>query len=363
MEDSEINDVRLQKEFKGASFSKFQKQKVKLQLIANIYNCKIEGACYWSAELICAGYFIDLWEIIINYVGKYIHVGNPKLPIYIQLRFNTFKDILNNGYVNNELKMRNNEKIRKLFAELICILCYSPKKHSFESIKIKNDEFDITQLTNRLKAINITHSRDFFLPEDPKELFIPINEFAYHISKESSNNVCACYWLEWIIQFEIICKNKRQKSVCERRAFIPVTSCSQKDLIWIIWDGILKETASRKNKLLTKIVQCLLDIFCIKYTNSSKTKRKYIIYNAISLLTETINYNIKIINNEDMITSITSKIHLIYKDIKKNEIAPQTDYLFSGLDKKTNLEKTIARIEKMNEINIIPQIDNETDSP
>ncbi len=49
MNDSEINDVRLQKEFKGATFSKFQKQKVKQQLIANIYNCKIEGAWYWSA--------------------------------------------------------------------------------------------------------------------------------------------------------------------------------------------------------------------------------------------------------------------------------------------------------------------------
>ncbi len=108
---------------------------------------------------------------------------------------------------------------------------------------------------------------------------------------------------------------------------------------------------------MTKIVNALLDIFCIKYTNSSKTKRKYIIYNAISLLTETINYNIKIINNEDTISNITKKINLIYKDIKKNEIAPETDYLFSGLDKKSNLEKTIERIEKMNEIDILPQIE------
>jgi hypothetical protein len=358
MDDSEINDVRLQKEFKGASFSKFQKQKVKQELIANIYNCKIEGACYWSAELICAGYFIDLWEIIINYVGKYIHIGNPKLPIYIQLRFSNFKDILVNGYVDNEIKMRNNDKIRKLFAELICVLAYSPKKHSFESIKIKNDEFDITQLTNRLKAKHISYSKEFFLPEDPKELFIPINEFAYHISKDSNNSVSACYWLEWIIQFELICNGKKQKTFCERREFIPVASASQKDLIWIIWDGILKETAVRKNKLLTKIVQALLEIFCIKYTNSSKTKRKYIIYNAISLLTETINYNIKIISNEDIISNITKKINLIYKDIKKNEIAPDTDYLFNGLDKKSNLEKTIERIEKMNEIDILPQREN-----
>ena len=358
MNEIDINDIRSIKDFKGMSFSKYQKQKVKLELITNIYNNKIENACYWSVELICAGAFLELWDIIINYMSKFIHIGNPKLPIYIQMRIQNFKEIVKNGYIDNELALRNNTKIRKLFGELICILCLSPKKHSFESIKIKNDEFDITQLTNRLKATNISYSVGFFLKEDPKELFIPINEFAYHISKDSKNTVNACYWVEWLIQFEIICKNKKQKTFCERRAFIPVISNNQKDLIWIIWHGIIKESESRKNKLLVKIINSLLDIFCIKYTNSCKTKRKYILYYAISLLTETINYNIKIINNQDYINNIISKINYIYREVKKNEIAPKTDYLFTGMS-KSNLEKTIEKIDKMNEINDmdkLPQI-------
>ena len=50
---------------------------------------------YWCTELICSGHFLDLWENIINYMCKYIHVGNPKIPIYINNRMNTFKNIIN----------------------------------------------------------------------------------------------------------------------------------------------------------------------------------------------------------------------------------------------------------------------------
>jgi hypothetical protein len=210
MNENEINDIRNYNDFKGNTFSNYKKSEVKKELIKSIYNNQIEQSCYWSIEYICAGQFIDLWEIILFYMSKYIHLGNPKLPIYIELRFNNFKEIISNGYEDNDLSLRNNDKIRKLFSEIIGILCTSKKKHAIEFVKLeKNNDFDISNLHSKLKAPNIKYIEKYFKKDDPKELFIMLNEFTYHLSKDSNNSTSACYWVEWMLEFESICKKKK----------------------------------------------------------------------------------------------------------------------------------------------------------
>ena len=353
MDDYEINDVRDEKEFKGITFSKFKKTEVKKELLNSLQNGKIEHALHWSAEFICTGCFIDLWDIMLNFVGKHVHLGNPKLPIYLELRFNNFKEIIQTGYIGFEIKMRNNQKIRKLFGEIIIVLCQSQKKHSIESIKIKKaDEFDMTSMSSKLKAPNINYATDIFKKDDPKELFIAMNEFMYHLSKDSLNSLEACYWFEWILEFENMCKKKKEICNCERRSFVSAEEKFQKEPIWMIWDAIFHINGLKKSEISNKIVKSIFNLFSMRYTSGCKKKRKYLIYFAISLITEKINDSIPIIKDKNIVDNINKKINFIYKEIKKNEKAAATDYLFNGLE-KSNTEKTIEKLEAFNKMNTI----------
>jgi len=283
-------------------------------------------------------------------VGKYIHSGNPKLPIYITLRFNTFKEIMSNGYLNNELAMRNNAKIRQLFAEIICVLCYSRKKHSLEQVKIlKAEEFSMTHMATRLKAHNITYGQSTFKSDDPKELFIAVNEFAYHISNDSKNNLSACYWLEWILEYLSLSIKRKEKCCAETRAHIPVLDKYKKDVIWIIWDALLYAAEAKKDPIVTKTLKALLELFAVKYSDGMRQRRRFLIYFAISLVTDVIDFSIEMVPHKKEVEFMTKRIDVVYKAVKKNEIAPKTDYLFEGIKpEKSNLDKTKERLEILN---------------
>jgi hypothetical protein len=145
-----------------------------------------------------------------------------------------------------------------------------------------------------------------------------------------------------------LCKQKKELCLGETRQFAPIQDKFKNDIIWIVWDIILQTCNTKKNQLITKIVSALLEIFSIKYSVGVKKRRKFIIYFAISMLTDPVDLTIEIITNKKELDAIIQKIGVVYKDVKKNEESLNTDYLYNGIAERSNLDKTIERLEKMN---------------
>lgn len=354
-EDSYISDERNIQDFKNISFSKYKKSEVIKKLIENMYNERIEPSCYWSCELICSGHYLDIWETIFYYVGKYIHIGNPKLVLYLENRYKIFKNIIKISY-KNELLIRNNITIRKLFGEIITVLTLSPKKNSYEQIKINNkQEFNVLTMTDKFKACSTDFIKNIFLDNDPMEVFIPCNELSYNIQKK--NNQLSCYWIEWLIEFDIICRKKKQPCICKTRLNEYIENKYQTNIIWLIWDILFYCSSLLENNIyILNVLKSAHYLFSIKYTIHTNKKRKYLLYFCILILTEHID-NIELFteDNKLYISNVVDKINEIYKQIKKNEINKNKN-LYKN--KNLNLQDSLRKFQLLDNV-YLNNIDNE----
>lgn len=352
-DNSFINDIRDSKDFKTVTFSGYKKTEVKKEFINSMLNSKVENACNWCAELVCSGHYMDIWEILLLFVGKHIHLGNPKLSVYLEKRFNVFRNIMIQGLYYDEMQLRNNPTIRNMFAEICTVFSLSPKKPSLECMKInRGEDFDMTQVSNKLKADSNRYSEPILKKKDPKEIAIAINEFCFQISSNDGhipNLSDACYWIEWIICFDQICKKRKQQCYLENRDQIPVEHKFQKEIIWAIWDSLFYYC--KNDTYLKTVLNSILQLFCVKFNNASIKKRIYLLYFAVSVVTEPFTRNVNMIQEKEKVQLSLSNINFLYKNIKKEEVSPQTDYLFAGLHQPSNIEKTMQKLDILNSVN------------
>lgn len=349
MNNHHINDIRVQKDFSGITFSGYKKSDVKKELIQCLLTGKIEHACYWCAEYICAGHYGELWELFLFFFGKHIHIGNPKIIIYLQKRFELFRQLVSSGDYICELHTRNSPKIRTLFAEITCVLCFAKKTHSIETLKIKRqEEFDITNMQDNLHADSVEYVARVYQKKDPKELLIPFNELYYNITKKDCRR--SSYWIEWLLEFDLLCRKKKQKALCQIRYEYDVDTKYKQDIVWIIWDIFFDYVQNNNDIFLKSVLNALNDIFCIKYTTASCKKRRFLLYFAISLLTEDVNRQSEIMPNSEVLTQVIENINTIYSQIKKNEHSPNTDYLFANVDTQSSIEKSLLQMDMLNSV-------------
>ena len=285
MDDIDINDIRSIDKFKSQTFSGYKLSEVKLALAIQLKNENINASLFWCFELLCSGNIFIIWDIFIIFIGQYISISNPKLIIYISAKIKEFDNLHKNGYINNEMLLRNNIKCRELLSEIIYILTLSAKKPSLEKIKIlKDTDFILENISSKFKAPNTIYIENIFKDDDPLEIYAPLNELAYSLHNDNMNKNLwnSLYWIELILQYEKIAKDKNIKLIAHYRNIIGVNDIFKKDYIWILWDIILYDSKTRP--LQHKVLYSLLELYSYKYKPGYKQKKNIYYIQLLNVL-------------------------------------------------------------------------------
>ena len=125
-----IIDSRLLNDFKIKTFSGFKKNDVFNILFKSIDANKVENACNWIAECIVSGYTLTIFDKLISYACRVVHINNPKLPFFLLNKTQILHNQLQKLNTKNKdvvIILRNSQMIRNMFFDIITTLCASSK--------------------------------------------------------------------------------------------------------------------------------------------------------------------------------------------------------------------------------------------
>lgn len=354
-----INDNRLLDNFKTKTFSGFKKNDVLNIIFKSIENKKLENACHWTTECIISGYTLQLWDKIINFSSKIIHINNPCLPHYIYRKNYVFCNQLTHLDLhknkNEILLLRNSQMIRNLFFDVITTLTLSSKTKRYDKYPKINEkeDFNFYDIQKRLCAQMNILPDNIVQFNDPNELKIIINEIFTLLKNKQFGYERCCYWILWLCKWETLHKKKKIPFRIEPREIKNVPKNSKDNSIWVVWHVVLKEVELRKNEMIEKQVKCLYELFKFNFTNGKKVSRLPLIFNAIGYLTHEINFNIPIRSDIKLFIKVQSNVNRMFKEKKINEIKDQIT------EKKKPPKKSEIEKEMLNEkILIFNSIDN-----
>jgi hypothetical protein len=251
-----------------------------------------------------------LWDIIFYFYASFIHVGNPKIIVYLDKRFKSFKTIYET--TENPLDLRNNVKIRTIFTELITILCLSNKMYVLNYAYVPNDDYNMAFIHTKYKAPNDNYITPYYKQDDPKHMIHLFNEFVYNI--EIGNSSRAFYWFEYILGYEKLLHKYNEKSISTHRDFVNVKHSHKRDIIWIIWE-ILIRISQNKGHIYNSFVQSCLSLFTIRYSLSSKQSKKYFIYCSILFITSNIDITKPLLESDFDMEKIHKTSTIIYSEL------------------------------------------------
>jgi hypothetical protein len=355
-----IFDNRSLKEFSKLSFSKYLLKDVLVALNKSILDCKIEAAINWAIELLLSGHITKFWDRVITIGIKNININNPNICYFLYVKYSKHIELINKY---NILNIRNNQCYRNLIGEVCFIICNSLKTKSLTFMKIKETDFNMHYLESKTQANKPDIINDKLKYGDPNETKIILNEFNYCLINKKYE-LCV-YWLSWIFEWEKKNTKKNKMYICGYREINNVDNKYYNDLVWLIWEIILKEGVKTNNDFLNNQIQALYKLYKFDFKQSNKSKKSIYFLLAIKYFTDNYHINIVIPNYHLLIQVCLNINKMFFEKIKYsiNNCKNKEIYKFNSnvniLKQEVKTKETTKSLseskKKMNEIKKIAE--------
>lgn len=327
---SNIYIVRDTRKFDKTSYSQYNKKSVFTEWSKAILHAQYETACHYVAEIDCSLWQDELWEKMIIFASRHIHLHNPSLPTFLNRQFTKYLELLKN---ETPTRLRNNESHRKILCQLTGIFVYSGKGPTYELPKIETNSSKIEELKN--------YSRHYVTQLTIKQgdsilLMTLLNGIFNYLEDGLIHKALEC--LAILLNIEKEMKKNKTDFIIENRIHKWIPAKFKNDWIWILWEGLL--TWKHKNEIVCESIKSLLSLFSFQYLPTKKTSRIYLIINAFLLVCQPLNINQPIIDQQFMniIKQACQNVNMMYKEIGENYetnispvTQPQTEKSFTNL--------------------------------
>jgi len=275
-----IEDSRTVVDFQKFTFSGHLRTHVFKVLNENIKLGHADYTCYWILELMCSGLIHSCWNTLFLSAAQHINRGAPQTFLYLARMYERFAPVEQQYSIMTMTDIRNNSEARQILCEVGASLALT-RKAKLPPLPVIKPSHDFSPLViqENLKAPSNSYARTIMKQEDPMELYVPINEFAYCLRSETRDSIRALYWVSWILKYASKYKeDQKTYLLCAYRSNEYVEEKYLRSPIWILWSAVLESTNST--------IEALYKMYCLRWSQGDLKKRLPFLITAIIFVCE-----------------------------------------------------------------------------
>lgn len=302
---------------KTCVFSKWQRE---------LQQQQYEQACYWTAEADASGWQDDIWNKLIVFASKQVHVHLPTLPTLLARNYAYYRNYLVTCSTQQIAKQpRNCIALRQHLCQAVGFIALSSKGPVYTLPKVDILKVDESKLIVGVHSWLVPHRKS----NDSEVVIRILSTILWNLETHKTPDVM--YWLSVLLAYEKQQRKNKTPIQMASRAPLPTTDKirnlsvdpkSTHDWVWLMWLAL--DTASahyRRPVACQRALRDLSYLFALDYKSSRKMTLVAVIIHAMHLVRlDTLDWSSSIYTNEQsksMITKACTNIDVMYAEVER----------------------------------------------